>query len=605
MYERLSTSAWATRPPTGVSTARASSDSSIPCQSSTSSSTVIPERSPTASWQAAMRFATALRRRWWASGRSSPLGPPGETPLVRGPEYGERVLCLVAEVPGYVLQILYRHANIGEAAREPELIDEAGYPPGRILADGLLEPPPAILGRLASRHREARREGDAGGVAVGYAVARPDPASQPVRESHRGVERPEVREPAGDLKLTTRLDVLGVLPGAGQVGDKAARPFGPRHVGDGVLPAVEQPLDRVVEGPYPGREPELLGREERSLGVEHHHLRDGLGVREAALAPGGLVGHPHAVRPLSPRERRRHGDVRRVAKPPRDGLGPAHHAPTPDAHQEVRALRFSGGFLDRATGGVLAHPWEGTSVLLAEQRLDAPHEIRLLVQRASGNDEGPVFGPGLLFYLLQAAEPEVHALRREKNMGPGVLHAIFGSSDVAAMFGILPQHKPLGLCPGLQHHASLAGSALHAPDDRSPLTLYRSGDVSIQRAIEPSQKLVELSLRLVGESGEPLGDHRLLSWDDLLEQSPSLERQEEAVGAALLAAGDQTAILELAHELAHVSLGHQKGIRELLLRHALARPHMRQHVELRDADPPRPHVLGRSTVDLLVDPHEP
>src|SRR5215217_5481584 len=107
MYERLSTSAWATRPPTGVSTARASSDSSIPCQSSTSSSTVIPERSPTASWQAAMRFATALRRRWWASGRSSPLGPPGETPLVRGPEYGERVLCLVAEVPGYVLKILH------------------------------------------------------------------------------------------------------------------------------------------------------------------------------------------------------------------------------------------------------------------------------------------------------------------------------------------------------------------------------------------------------------------------------------------------------------------------------------------------------------------
>jgi len=36
-------------------------------------------------------------------------------------------------------------------------------------------------------------------------------------------------------------------------------------------------------------------------------------------------------------------------------------------------------------------------VLLAEQSLDAPDEIRLLVQGAPGDDEGPVRRPGLLF----------------------------------------------------------------------------------------------------------------------------------------------------------------------------------------------------------------
>jgi hypothetical protein len=61
---------------------------------------------------------------------------------------------------------------------------------------------------------------------------------------------------------------------------------------------------------------------------------------------------------------------------------------------------------------VLAHPREGSPVLPAEKRLDAPDEVRLLVQGAPRDDEGPIFRPGLLLYLVQAAWPEVNALGR-------------------------------------------------------------------------------------------------------------------------------------------------------------------------------------------------
>src|SRR3712207_8840118 len=50
---------------------------------------------------------------------------------------------------------------------------------------------------------------------------------------------------------------------------------------------------------------------------------------------------------------------------------------------------------------------------LAEQLLDAPHEVRFLVEGAPRDDEGPISGECLLPYPLEAAGPEVHTLGRQ------------------------------------------------------------------------------------------------------------------------------------------------------------------------------------------------
>src|SRR5918992_754367 len=220
-----------------------------------------------------------------------------------------------------------------------------------------------------SRHSQARRQGDAGGVAVRDAVAGPDPAPQRVREAHRGVERPEVREPGGDLQLQAHLDVLRPLPGTWQVSQEAAGTLEPGHVGDGMLPAEEEPLHGVVESPDAGREPELLRGEVGGLRVEYHYRRDGFGVREATLAPRRLVGNPHAVRPL-----------------------------------------------DGAPRCVLAHGRIGARVLLPKHRLDALDESSLLVEGAPGDDEGLLRRLGLFLYLLQAPGAEVYSFGRKEGV---------------------------------------------------------------------------------------------------------------------------------------------------------------------------------------------
>src|SRR5215211_7732029 len=146
----------------------------------------------------------------------------------------------------------------------------------------------------------------------------------------------------------------------------------------------------MIQRPDAGREPELLGGEQRRLRIEYDHRRDGLRVREATLAPRLLVGDTDSVRPLRPGEGRRHGDVHRITELSCDGFRPVYDASAPHAQEEIRAPGLLGGPLDGTPRRVLAHTRIGARMLLAEQRLDAPDEIRLLVQRAPGDDERSV-----------------------------------------------------------------------------------------------------------------------------------------------------------------------------------------------------------------------
>lgn len=68
-----------------------------------------------------------------------------------------------------------------------------------------------------------------------------------------------------------------------------------------------------------------------------------------------------------------------------------------------------------------------------------------------------------------------------------------------------------------------------------------------------------------------------------------------------MAAGNQPPFLHPAQDLADVALGHQQLLRELLLRDTLVRSHVRQYVELPDAQPVGAQVLGRCAVHFVVD----
>ena len=125
-------------------------------------------------------------------------------------------------------------------------------------------------------------------------------------------------------------------------------------------------------------------------GVQDHDHRDGPLVGEAALAPRFFVRHPNQVCPLRPRERGRHRDLRGITDPRRHGLRPVYDAPATDAHQKVRVFGLLCRPLDGAAGRVLAHAVVGAGVFPPEQALHPAHEVGLLVQRAPGDDEGPV-----------------------------------------------------------------------------------------------------------------------------------------------------------------------------------------------------------------------
>ena len=134
---------------------------------------------------------------------------------------------------------------------------------------------------------------------------------------------------------------------------------------------------------------------------------------KAAFAPRFLVGHPHPVRPLRPREGGRHRDLRGIAKLPGHGLRAVYYATSPNADQEIHTPRLLRGLLDGASRCVLAHVRVGSGVLLPEHTLHPPDEVSLFVKGAPGYDEGPVAVPGLLFQLLQATGAEVDPAGRQ------------------------------------------------------------------------------------------------------------------------------------------------------------------------------------------------
>jgi len=60
---------------------------------------------------------------------------------------------------------------------------------------------------------------------------------------------------------------------------------------------------------------------------------------------------------------------------------------------------------------------ESPRVPAPEHRLDAADEIGLLVQAASGDDEGPVIRPGLFFQVLQSIHAEMNARGLKEGVG--------------------------------------------------------------------------------------------------------------------------------------------------------------------------------------------
>ena len=114
-----------------------------------------------------MSSATAPHRRRLAPAPSIPPGAWRESPLVRSPQYGGDAFFTIAELPGYLLETLLWPAHVTQAARNVQPRNEAADALDRVPAGGLFWLTPAVLWHPVTRHFQARREGDAGGVAVG------------------------------------------------------------------------------------------------------------------------------------------------------------------------------------------------------------------------------------------------------------------------------------------------------------------------------------------------------------------------------------------------------------------------------------------------------
>ena len=85
------------------------------------------------------------------------------------------------------------------------------------------------------------------------------------------------------------------------------------NIGDGMVASEEKAFDRVIQGPYACREPELLRREEGSLRIEYNDPRNGLRVGKTSLPTGSLVRDPCPVGPLSAREGGRDRHLLRIS----------------------------------------------------------------------------------------------------------------------------------------------------------------------------------------------------------------------------------------------------------------------------------------------------
>ena len=117
----------------------------------------------------------------------------------------------------------------------------------------------------------------------------------------------------------------------------------------------------------------------------------------------------------------------------------------------------------------------------------------------------------------------------------------------------------------------------------------------IELAQQPQQRM----LLVVRERRQQVGDQRFLLRHHLLEQSLPAIGEEQAVRAALLAAGDQAILLHLVEQLRDIPLGHQQRIGQFLLRHPAGRPDLRQNVELGGVETMQAKESLRAGVDLL------
>ena len=115
--------------------------------------------------------ATAVDAQWIVESYALFLPLPGAE---------EDLSCIPGQVPEFLrdgVEILLGNAHVPQAARELELFDEHRDAHGWISTECVCQHPPPILRDATCDDLQARREGDAGGVAMRHAVARPDPAS--------------------------------------------------------------------------------------------------------------------------------------------------------------------------------------------------------------------------------------------------------------------------------------------------------------------------------------------------------------------------------------------------------------------------------------------
>ena len=150
--------------------------------------------------------------------------------------------------------------------------------PGRVGAEGAGEEG-LPLGRPGGEVAHDVREEQAGGHAVGDAVARAEPLAERVAEAGPGRSGQRVGEPGAELALGARGRVGRVAPRGQQRGLEAAQPLERERVREGVAAGREQALDGVVDRADPARQPEVERGLEREGGVVEDRGRHGAPAR--------------------------------------------------------------------------------------------------------------------------------------------------------------------------------------------------------------------------------------------------------------------------------------------------------------------------------------
>src|SRR5258706_7260593 len=137
-------------------------------------------------------------------------------------------------------------------------------------------------------------------------------------------------------------------------------------------------------------------------------------------------------------------------------------------------------------------------------------------------------------------------------------------------------------------------------------TVPRAGSSALaQSAVQLAQQGMQLRLLLRAEYGEAVGDKRLVRRHHLAKERVTGVGEIQPIGPPGLAPLDEPRMLQLIQQLADVALGHQQPVCQRLLRHALGRADMADHVELGNADVPRAQLLLRGVFHALEDADQP